>query len=176
MILEYFYPHIYVESIYDLPLEKLKERGIKGLIFDIDNTIAPHDVAEPDEKFIEFSKTLKEMDFSLAILSNNNQNRVNLFNQQLQFHAVYKGGKPNTKKIKSIMEALNLSPSNTAMIGDQVFTDMFCGRLAKTLCIYTKPVCNRDQFVTKVKRGAEKQVLKQYFKMLENKKNNINTD
>lgn len=173
MILECFYPHIYIESIYDLPIEKLKAKGIKGLIFDIDNTIAPHDVPLPDDKFIEFAKTLRENGFSLAILSNNNQQRVELFNEKLQFHAVYKGGKPNIKKINSIMNALDLTPKNTAMIGDQVFTDMLCGRLAKILCIYTKPVCDRDQLVTKVKRGAEKQILKQYFNMIEKKKSDI---
>lgn len=171
-ILEYLYPHIYINSVYDLPLQKLKERGITTLIFDIDNTIAPHDIPHPDEKFIEFASTMKYTGFSLGILSNNNEERVQLFNEQLNFHAVHKGGKPNPKKIQEIMKELNSTPKTTAMIGDQVFTDILCGHLAKTLCIYTKPVCNRDQLVTKVKRGAEKLVLKQYFKMRKEIKTN----
>ncbi len=50
------------------------------------------------------------------------------------------------------------------MIGDQVFTDMWCGHRAGLLCIMTAPICARDQLVTKVKRGAERQVMKVYFR------------
>ena len=50
MILERFFPDLYIQSIYDLPLAELKEMGIRGLVFDIDNTVAPFDVADPDEK------------------------------------------------------------------------------------------------------------------------------
>ena len=45
MILERFFPDLYIQSIYDLPLAELKEMGIRGLVFDIDNTVAPFDVA-----------------------------------------------------------------------------------------------------------------------------------
>ena len=54
MILERFFPDLYIQSIYDLPLAELKEMGIRGLVFDIDNTVAPFDVADPDEKLIDF--------------------------------------------------------------------------------------------------------------------------
>ena len=49
MILERFFPDLYIQSIYDLPLAELKEMGIRGLVFDIDNTVAPFDVADPDD-------------------------------------------------------------------------------------------------------------------------------
>lgn len=48
-ILNIIFPDLYLSSIYELPLEELKKKGIRGLVFDIDNTIAPYDVAEPDE-------------------------------------------------------------------------------------------------------------------------------
>ena len=41
MLLERFFPDLYIQSIYDLPLAELKEMGIRGLVFDIDNTVAP---------------------------------------------------------------------------------------------------------------------------------------
>ena len=49
-LLERFFPDIYVKSVFELPLEDLKKLGIRGLVFDIDNTVAPFDVAEPDEE------------------------------------------------------------------------------------------------------------------------------
>ena len=54
-LLERFFPDIYVKSVFELPLEDLKKLGIRGLVFDIDNTVAPFDVAEPDEEIVELS-------------------------------------------------------------------------------------------------------------------------
>lgn len=164
MILERFFPDIYVKSVYELPLEKLKEKGIKGLVFDIDNTVAPFDIAEPESDLIELFLFLRKQGFRLCILSNNNKTRVRLFAKNLKTLAVHKAGKPGVRKLKLALEKLELSAENTAMVGDQIFTDMWCGHRAGLTCILTAPICNRDQLVTKVKRGLEKQVLKVYFK------------
>ncbi len=164
MILERFFPDIYVKSVYELPLEELKAKGIKGLVFDIDNTVAPFDIAEPENDLIELFLFLRKQGFRLCILSNNNKTRVRLFAKNLKTLAVHKAGKPGVKKLKHALEKLELSAENTAMVGDQIFTDMWCGHRAGLTCILTAPICKRDQLVTKVKRGLEKQVLKVYFK------------
>ncbi len=164
MILERFFPDIYVKSVYELPLAELKARGIRGLVFDIDNTVAPFDLAEPENDLIELFLFLKKQGFRLCILSNNNKERVQLFNKNLKTLAVHKAGKPGVRKLRQALKKLKLSAKNTAMVGDQVFTDMWCGHRAGLTCILTAPICNRDQLVTKVKRGLEKQVLKVYFK------------
>ncbi len=162
-VLMQLYPHLYIDSIYDLPIEKLQNLGIRGLIFDIDNTIVPFDQEEAGAEFIQFAKELQEKGFTLAILSNNNQQRVEKFNEALQLHAVHKGGKPLPLKIKKIMKTLDLTPKTTAMIGDQIFTDVWCGRQAKVFSILTKPISDKDQLVTKVKRGIERLVVAQYL-------------
>jgi len=164
MILERFFPDIYVKSVYELPLEELKARGIKGLVFDIDNTVAPFDIAEPDDDLIELFQYLKKQGFRLCIFSNNNKKRVQLFSKNLKTLSVHKAGKPGVRKLKLALKKLKLSPKNTAIVGDQIFTDIWCGHKAGLTCILTAPVCNRDQLVTKVKRGIEKKVLKVYFK------------
>ncbi len=164
MMLERFFPDIFVKSIYELPLEELKARGIKGLVFDIDNTVAPFDIAEPENDLIELFLFLRKQGFRLCILSNNNKARVRLFNKNLRTLAVHKAGKPGVRKLKQALKKLKLAPENTAIVGDQVFTDMWCGHRAGLTCILTAPICNRDQLITKIKRGAEKLVLKEYFK------------
>lgn len=163
-ILERFFPDIYIKSVFELPLEDLKKLGIRGLVFDIDNTIAPFDVAEPEEEIVELFRYLRKQGFRLCILSNNTKERVHLFNQSLGTLAVHKAGKPGIKKLKRAMEIMGTTPDSTAMVGDQVFTDMWCGHRAGLFCIMTAPICDRDQLVTKVKRGAERQVMKVYFK------------
>lgn len=164
MILERFFPDLYIKSVYELPLEELQKKGIKALVFDIDNTIAPFDVAEPDDALVDFFAKLKQMGFRVCILSNNNKERVQLFNRNLKILAVHKAGKPGTKKVKRALEKLHISPQNAAIVGDQVFTDMWCGHQAGMYCIMTAPICERDQFVTKIKRGLERCVMQVYFK------------
>ncbi len=62
-LLERFFPDIYVKSVFELPLEDLKKLGIRGLVFDIDNTVAPFDVAEPDEEIVELFAFLRKEGF-----------------------------------------------------------------------------------------------------------------
>ena len=54
--------------------------------------------------------------------------------------------------------------ASTVMVGDQIFTDMWCGHNAGLLCVMTAPICNRDQFVTKIKRPLEKLIMSFYFR------------
>ena len=121
-LLERFFPDIYVKSVFELPLEDLKKLGIRGLVFDIDNTVAPFDVAEPDEEIVELFAFLRKEGFKLCILSNNTKERVQLFNRRLGALAIHKGGKPGIKKLNRAMEIMGTTPKTTAMVGDQVFT------------------------------------------------------
>lgn len=162
-MLERFFPELYISSIFALPFQELKKKGIRALVFDIDNTIVPFDVAEAEEEMITFFNSLRKDGFQLCLLSNNNKKRVRLFNQKLKALAVYKAGKPGTKKLRRAMKKMQVTPEQTALIGDQIFTDVYCGHRAGVFTILTAPVCNRDQLVTKVKRGIERQVLKYYF-------------
>ena len=163
-MLEMFFPDIYIKSIFDLPLDDLKKRGINTLFFDIDNTVASFDVAVPDEKTAGFFGKLKEEGFKVCLLSNNNKKREELFNRPLKAHAVWKAGKPGIKKLRQVIRKLGETKYTSAIVGDQVFTDMYCAHRAGILAVYTEPICSRDQLITKVKRGAEKIVLKIYKK------------
>ena len=153
------FPAIYVNSIYELPLDELEKKGIKALAFDIDNTISPYDVAQPDEKAQSFFKYLKERGFKAILLSNNNKKRISIFNKPLGVTAVYKAGKPSGKKLKEVLSSMNIKPYQAAVIGDQVFTDILCAHNAGCVGIYSEPMCNRDQLVTKVKRPADKFIM-----------------
>ena len=169
-MLERLYPDIYVRSIEHLPLKELKRRGIEALVFDIDNTISPYDCAEPDEWALGVLDNIKKEGFKICLLSNNNENRIKIFNRKIGAFAYWKAGKPGTKMLRKAMEDMGTNPSNTAMVGDQVFTDVWCGHNAGMLSIMTAPVCNRDQLITKVKRPIEKIVMQFYFRR---KKKNV---
>ena len=69
---ETFYPGNYVDSAYEIPYEKLYERGYRGIIFDVDNTLVPHG-APADKRAIELFERLRAIGFSTCILSNNKE-------------------------------------------------------------------------------------------------------
>lgn len=162
--LDKIFPDVYISSVYQLPLLNLKEKGIQTLVFDIDNTVAPFDLAEPDDNLISLFRKLKAEGFRLCILSNNNKARVSKFNRVLKTLAIHKAGKPGIRKLQRGLHSLGTEAVHSAMIGDQIFTDMWCGRKAGLYCIMTAPICNRDQWMTRIKRGIERLVMNEFFK------------
>lgn len=158
------YPDMYIKSIEYLPLKELKHRGIKALVFDIDNTISPYDVAEPDDWALGILNKIKSEGFKICLLSNNNEERIRIFNRKIGAYAYWKAGKPGIKTLKKAMTDMGTDINSTAIVGDQVFTDVWCGHNAGMLSIMTAPICGRDQFVTKIKRPLEKIVMAFYFR------------
>ena len=80
---ERFFPDDYVASTYVIPFEKLYEEGYRGLIFDIDNTLVQHG-APADERAKELFARLRAIGFSSCLISNNQESRVKMFNEEIQ--------------------------------------------------------------------------------------------
>lgn len=167
-MLECFFPKKYYNSVYDISLKELHSKNIKGIIFDIDNTLAPFDIKYPDKKTQLFFKTLKQEGFKLSLVSNNKETRVKLFNTKLKVPCVAKAGKPRLRGIKKAMHLMKTDITSTAFVGDQAFTDMWAGNRIGMYTILIKPICERDEWTVKLKRILEKQVLKIYFRRKEN--------
>jgi uncharacterized protein len=163
-MLKKLYPNIYVNSIYEIDYLKLQKKGIKNLIFDIDNTLAPFDIKEPDEALITHIKDLKFKGFNICLVSNNNKTRVEGFNQKLQLHAVHKAGKPKKSGLDRAVNYLGVNHEYIALIGDQIFTDVYGGNRLGIYTILVKPIEKRDEFTVKLKRGVESLVIKKYLK------------
>ena len=161
------YPMQYVDSIFKIEEDKLYEKGIRGLIFDIDNTLVPYDVAEPTEEIIDFFKSLKQKGFQISLVSNNTADRVMRFNKNLKVFAFHKSNKPGTKTIKRAIHMMGLTKEQVAIVGDQIFTDVYGGNKAGVHTILVVPVSDKDEWITKVKRGIERQVITRYEKYVE---------
>ncbi len=163
-MLQRFFPDIYVKDIYSINFEDLKSKGINTLVFDLDNTIAPFDVEYPTVEIKEFLKKLSDDGFLILIVSNNNVHRVTKFAQNLNVAFTHKAGKPKITKIKNFILKNGGDLSKTAIIGDQLFTDMWVGSRLNLKKILVEPIANRDEFTVKLKRGLEKNVFKIYLK------------
>ncbi len=161
-MLKRFYPTHYFESVKHIEYDKLLEKGRTALIFDLDNTLAPFDIVEPDDNIIKFIKELQDKGFKVCLVSNNKGKRVEIFNQKLGLPMVSKAGKPKLGGITRAINLLDAKKEECVMIGDQMFTDVWVGNRLGIVSILVKPIANRDEFTVKLKRGMEKQVFKRY--------------
>ena len=93
---ERFFPDRYVASTYIIDYEKLYEEGVRGLIFDIDNTLVPHG-APADERAVRLFARLKDIGFRCCLISNNQEKRVKTFNEPIRVDYVYNAHKPSVK-------------------------------------------------------------------------------
>lgn len=163
-MLNKFFPKAYYDSIFDIQVDDLKKEGIKGIIFDIDNTLVPYDQEEPHEKIISFFEKLKVEGFKIALVSNNTQDRVVKFNEKLKVFAIHKSNKPFTKSFKRALRLMACTKEEAVIIGDQIFTDVYGGNQAGIKTILVVPVSDKDEWITKIKRGLEKRVIQLYEK------------
>lgn len=161
-MLEGFFPNMVVDSVEDIPYGRLMEKHIRGIMFDIDNTLAPYDVAEPPDEMIRLMTRLKSMGFQVCLLSNGSKKRVLRFNEKLGLTVVFRANKPLTGAVRSAMRKMGTDRDNTVIVGDQIFTDIWCGNRLRMLTILVKPICDRDEWITRVKRKWEKKVLEVY--------------
>lgn len=159
-MLERFYPRQEVESAYVIPYEKLYERGIRGVIFDVDNTLVPH--GEPaDERALELFSRLYQMGMKACLLSNNKEPRVSSFAAQVKSLYICKGGKPGVKGYEKAMELMGTDRESTVFVGDQVFTDVYGANRTGIYSFLTAPIHPKEEIQIVLKRRLEAVVL--YF-------------
>ena len=166
---ERFFPDRYVASTYIIDYEKLYEEGVRGLIFDIDNTLVPHG-APADERAVRLFARLKDIGFRCCLISNNQEKRVKTFNEPIQVDYVYNAHKPSVKNYLRAMEIMGTDRESTVFIGDQLFTDVWGAKRAGIPSILVKPIHPREEIQIVLKRYLEKIVLYFYRKSLNGKK------
>lgn len=168
MILEQFYPKEWLESTYLIPWEKWKEKGIRGAIFDVDNTLVPHD-APADKQAIELFERLHAMGIKTCLLSNNKEPRVAAFAAQVSSPYIYKAGKPSTKNYLKAMEWMGTDTDTTLFVGDQLFTDVYGANRCGIYGILVKPINPKEEIQIVLKRYLEAVVLHFYRKQIKHK-------
>lgn len=158
--MEKYIPDVYQKSIYTIDYAKLKEKGIKCLLFDLDNTLAPYHIKGADEKLVELFSKLKEMGFQLIIFSNSFKKRVKPFKEELEVDCCANARKPQPNHFYRILKEYHLEENEVAIIGDQIMTDIVGGNRVGITTILVNPISVRDPFWTKPNRWLEKRVIK----------------
>jgi HAD superfamily phosphatase (TIGR01668 family) len=152
-------PDFQYESLQDIPVEHLLTEGIRGLILDLDNTIAPWNDKSLSREVIDWFEKIRTAGIKACIVSNNTRpDRVAAVADVLGILYVYKAAKPRKKAFLLGIEELGMERSAIAVIGDQLFTDVFGGNRMEMKTILVSPIDQREFAGTKVLRFLERLV------------------
>ena len=137
----WFRAHYMYHDIYEITGEALARRGFKLLLADLDNTLVPYGVPLPDERLKAWRDDLAAHGVTLFVLSNNrHESRPRIFAEGLGVPYIGHAGKPKTPSFVKAMERMGVTREQTAIVGDQVFTDVLGGNRAGVTAILVEPI------------------------------------
>lgn len=158
-MLNNFLPNEYVKSIYEISISDLKERGIKAVITDLDNTLVEWDRPDATPELRDWFEEVKRQGISVTIVSNNNENRVKAFADPLGIPFIFEARKPLIRAFKRAMLEMKVSKDEVVVIGDQLLTDVLGGNRSGLHTILVVPVAQTDGAITKINRFIERRIL-----------------
>ena len=134
-------PDVIFDRYQQITPEFLAERGVTLLLSDLDFTLAPKCVPEPDADIFSWIGGMKAAGIEVMILSNNRRSaRVERFCGKLGITYVGHAGKPSTRGFTQAMAKAGVSADETAMLGDKLLTDMLAANRAGVLALMVEPV------------------------------------
>lgn len=161
-MLKKFYPDLIIDKVQNINLGILNRKKIKGLILDIDNTLVPMHMKEADENAVAWIENVRKAGLKACIVSNASHKRVIKFNERLKLFAIHRASKPGSKAFLKAARLMDLDIHEIAVVGDQIFTDVYGGNKLGMFTILVKPIDKREILFIRLKRIAERLVLSSY--------------
>ncbi len=157
------YPAAYAESPYTLDYERLYERGFRGILFDIDNTLVPHG-ADTTPEADALLASVQRAGFKVLLLSDNGEARIARFMGNKALPYISNAGKPKPRSFRRAVKMLGLRKQEVLVIGDQLFTDILGANLAGLTGILVKYIGYYDAGDKGRRRALEEKILARYAK------------
>lgn len=157
-------PNLQAESVLDLNLHELQKIGIRGIIFDLDNTLVEWKHDNLNQEIIELIARFKAAGLQMCILSNALEHRVEAVAKLLEIPYVSRAIKPRKFPFKKALELMGTTPEETAVVGDQLFTDILGGNRMELYTIWTPPLSSAEFLSTRAVRQLERLVIKRFRK------------
>lgn len=148
----------------DISPEFLLSLGIRALVIDVDNTLAPYEQELPDEKTVLWFKALSDNGIKASLISNNAPERIEKYNASLGLLAFPDAKKPSTKAILSAIEQMGVSTDECAGLGDQLLTDALAVHRLDMLSLIVPPIKDKKNLFFRFKRLLEKPFMARYYK------------
>lgn len=157
-------PDLMVKNVTCIEEEMLRSRGIRGLILDVDNTLTDHGSQILRPSVETWLLRMKKSGMKMTIVSNNTHERVEPFANKLGLGFISMGCKPLTVGMTRAQKKLGLNPSQIAVVGDQIFTDIIGGNLKGMFTIMVEPFVLEQGLLFRIKRGLEAFPVRRYQK------------
>lgn len=145
-------------NVMQITPEDIKKSGARAVLVDADNTLAFHGSQQPYPGAVDWLRSLAAAGIPAVIISNNNRERIKPFAEKLGLPFVEKSAKPLPKGFLKACKRLGVSPRETAVIGDQIFTDVLGGNIIGAKAFLTEPLGPETDKFIKLKRHFEKWV------------------
>lgn len=158
--MEIYIPDIYQENIYTIDYDVLLSRGIKLLIFDLDNTLVTIKERQPRKETKELFEKLKKKGFKIIIASNSISARVKPFHDNLKVDYIFSVRKPKIEKINNYVTESKFGLDEIAMIGDSMIDDIVCGNTIGITTILLDQIGKAEFPIARLKRIKEKKIQK----------------
>ena len=155
-------PEYRVDSFRDVTAEFLLSIGVRAILLDVDNTLEPYEHPTPTGDATEWLESLRAAGIKTAILSNNNQARVDLFNKDIGMPAISRAAKPFAFNLKRMMKLLGTDKQSTIFMGDQILTDVWAAHNAGLTAILVPPINDKKDPFTRFKRLLERPIQRKY--------------
>jgi HAD superfamily phosphatase (TIGR01668 family) len=161
MIWRPFRPDQYEKSVTEVDVADLRERGIEGVILDLDNTLVVRDESEMEEEIRTWLEQAKAVRLKLCITSNSDKRaRVQAIGEELGIPQLSWASKPRRWGFRRAMEFMDTRPQTTAVVGDQMFTDVFGGNRLGLYTVLVRPLSRDDFVTTRLSRLVERWLLR----------------
>jgi len=166
---KFLYPSEYYSSTYAIDFEQYYAIGYRAVLFDIDNTLVPHNNMS-DKRSKELISKLRRIGFVIAFVSNNKEPRVANFTSELNPENTpdiiyeYKVLKPKKIGYTRALERLDIPREKALFVGDQLFTDIWGANNAGIHSILVDPIDKKEEIQIVLKRLLEKPVKLLYLR------------
>lgn len=155
------YPYEYVDSVFSIDYDKIYKKGYRGIIFDIDNTLVHHG-DDSTREINELFRIIKNIGFKTLLLSNNNEERVKKFANNIKSLYIYYAQKPKVINYLKAVKMMDINKEETLFVGDQIFTDILGANKSGIANILVKFIQKEEETKIGKKRQIEKIILKFY--------------
>jgi uncharacterized protein len=156
-----FAPHYRVAGVEELTPERLRQWGLRALLLDVDCTLTRYRRREVSAAVETWIEEVRAAGVALCLVSNGMARRIQGFAAQLGLPYVSQAMKPLPRGIWSALRKLQSAPSQTAMVGDQLFTDVMAARLAGIRSILVEPIHPEEEpWYTRLKRRPQRFLLR----------------
>ena len=162
LMLKLLRPQHTVEFLTEIDIESLEQRGIRGLLLDLDNTLVAWDSHHVDCRIERWIERAKASTLSLCLVTNAKLDRVERTIQPLGIPYVALARKPMLRGFRKAMHMLGTAPTETAMVGDQIFTDVLGANLLGLYSILIQLPDPREQWWMKGTRRVERWVVNRH--------------